>query len=62
MGFYVKNKRHVYTVDEDRKLKIVEKADPKTFVAYKPNTVIHGKRDAEDARHFFLNGKLTGSK
>lgn len=62
MGFYVKNDRHVYIVDEDRKLKIVEKADPKNFVAYKANSVIHGKRDAEDSRHYFLNGKATGSK
>lgn len=62
MGFYVKNARHVFTVNQDRKLEIVEKADGKTFVALKPGSVINGKQDAEDARHYFLKGKATQRK
>ncbi|MDZ4084842.1 MAG: DKNYY domain-containing protein [Bdellovibrionales bacterium] len=62
MGFYVKNSSQVYTVNQDQQLVKVENADAKTFVALKPDFVIRGKQDAEDARHYFFDGKVTKKK
>ncbi len=61
-GFYLKNKLHVYTVNEDRKLETVKKADPGTFEVMNRYSGSKVKHDAEDSRHFFLNGKVTQKK